>query len=382
MRTFGTVLQERRGFGAGFDFVRIALAMGVLLFHSTTVTDYRAIMDGPTWIVPSTIVPMFFGVSGFLITGSAMRLRLRDFLINRALRIFPALAVDILVSAIIIGPIFTVFPLTRYFSDRNFFQYFGNVLGLIQFDLPGVFLTNHLAGVVNLSLWTVPYELLCYGAMSLAMLCGLLHRRRILLLLCMIFLIAPFAARLMGLEPDHLPRFLTLLFFGHGSGAFQCFMAGILLFLYRERIPYDIRLATLCLAAVATIALVGNQSWLWNWGLTLALTPLLAYLILFLGLTPIPPVPLYARGDYSYGVYLYGFPIQQALVSARLHSRSWAFNFLASLILVTIIAVTSWHCIEKPILRLRKRFSFVGRRIAQNDVGQKHDDILPVSEPA
>ena len=82
----------------------------------------------------------FFALSGFLVTGSAIRTRtIRQFFANRALRICPALSVEVTLSAIVLGAIFTVLPLQDYFSSAGFFRYFGNIFGFVEFTLPGVF---------------------------------------------------------------------------------------------------------------------------------------------------------------------------------------------------------------------------------------------------
>jgi peptidoglycan/LPS O-acetylase OafA/YrhL len=68
---------------------------------------------------------------------------------------------------------FTTLPLTKYFSHPTFWSYFGNLIGWIHFLLPGVFENNPLNIAVNLSLWTVPYELECYIALMALALLGL-----------------------------------------------------------------------------------------------------------------------------------------------------------------------------------------------------------------
>jgi peptidoglycan/LPS O-acetylase OafA/YrhL len=89
------------------------------------------------------MVPAFFALSGFLVTGSALRLRATaPFLTFRVLRILPALLVEVTLSALILGALFTTLPLKSYFSDPQFFRYFGNIVGLITFHLPGVFESN------------------------------------------------------------------------------------------------------------------------------------------------------------------------------------------------------------------------------------------------
>lgn len=374
------MLDAQRGFGAGFDFVRIALAMAILAFHSVVVTGaLDSFMSTPLWIVPNSLVPMFFAVSGFLITGSALRLRLHDFLINRGLRIFPALAMDIAISAVILGPIFTTLPLSVYFLDKNFWEYFGSMAGLIQYDLPGVFLSNESAGVVNQSLWTVPYEFLCYIAMSLIIVLRLLHRPRLLLMLSTAFLLMPVLIQLTIPDLAQLPKVLSSLFFGRGSGSFQCFVAGILFYLFRDRVPFSMGLAAAAAFAVAILAIAGNSDWAGTGALNLALVPCLTYFILFVGLSPIPKIPIYSGGDYSYGVYLYGYPVQQAIYALISDNRLPWLNYAIAVPVVTIIAALSWHFVEKPILKLRKRFSVVGRRVAEQE---RRGDAPASAEPA
>ena len=161
-------MSEVGGFGPGFDFLRIALALGVMLWHSLAAVDGNTLAgkDTPAWLAVYAILPMFFALSGFLVTGSAMRLPLSQYILNRVFRIVPALGVDILLSALILGPIFTAFTLADYFGGEQFGRYFLNIIGIIHYQLPGVFLDNPLGGVVNGSLWTVPYEILCYVLMS------------------------------------------------------------------------------------------------------------------------------------------------------------------------------------------------------------------------
>jgi peptidoglycan/LPS O-acetylase OafA/YrhL len=69
------------------------------------------------------------------------------------------------------------------------------------------------------------------------------------------------------------------------------------------------------------------------------------------------PMPSFLKkGDYSYGIYLYGFPIQQALVAEFHWIREWYILFPISGILALIFAVISWHFIERPFLQLKYIF--------------------------
>ena len=165
MKSFESVLSRYNGIGPGFDFLRIGLAISIVLTHAALLTERTWLRDTPLWFVEYALVPMFFALSGFLVAGSAMRLSLKNFLINRGLRIIPALAVDVVVCALIIGPLMTTVPLAQYFTDKDFFKYFLNITGWIHYDLPGVF-KDHFNTRVNGALWTVPYEIFCYMIMS------------------------------------------------------------------------------------------------------------------------------------------------------------------------------------------------------------------------
>ncbi|MBZ9794739.1 acyltransferase [Mesorhizobium sp. ES1-4] len=198
MRTIGDVLDRNKGIGPGFDFLRIALAMSVLFAHSFLIAEGERFQysTAPLALMHASIIPMFFALSGFLITGSAMRLRLKDFILNRGMRIVPALAMDIFFAAIVIGPIFTTLSLKEYFSNYEFASYFANILGLIHYVLPGVFENNPFPNTVNGSLWTVPFEIGCYVLMALVIVTGLLKHPRILLCAALVFALFVFISRL------------------------------------------------------------------------------------------------------------------------------------------------------------------------------------------
>ena len=73
-------------------------------------------------------------------------------------------------------------------------------------------------------------------------------------------------------------------------------------------------------------------------------------------LSDLPPLPFFHRGDYSYGIYIFGFPIQQTVTQFTPHAGFWWFNLSIALPVTLVFAATSWHAIEKPALDLRKRF--------------------------
>jgi peptidoglycan/LPS O-acetylase OafA/YrhL len=108
---------------------------------------------------------------------------------------------------------------------------------------------------------------------------------------------------------------------------------------------------------------------------------LFTYMIIFLGLTPLPRLPLYSRGDYSYGIYLYGFPLQQTILHLfRGLSNLWLFIPL-SIISATAMAIFSWPIIEKPALRIRKSLSLTMKNHAPQSAAALASDQTAIEAP-
>jgi len=354
--SIGAVLDRTNGIGQGFDTLRIILSIAILCWHSI-VTSYGREAELPFWTNPLTggivtsLLPIFFALSGFLVMGSAVRTKsLKVFLAARGLRILPALATEVTISAVILGSLVTSLSLSEYFANAGFFQYFGSLIGKIQISLPGVFTTNPLDNQVNGSLWTIAPEILCYTYIAFVIATGLLEKRRVLSILIVsmtAFLVVCdiFELGLRKIGDPFLPHILIL-----------AFALGNLLFLWRNAVPFSRSLFVGCL--VVGMALVSHPK------LATLATPPLVYVTVYLGLLPLPRIPLLDRGDYSYGIYLYAMPVQQSFVFAFPQLRQWYWNILFALPVTTALAMASWSFIEKPALRLRKRLGTPPARAA------------------
>lgn len=161
--TFAEKLAQSNGRPTGFDYLRITLSFLVLTFHVGPIgygtPGNNFFWDGYLQGIVRLIVPMFFSLSGFLVAGSLERSSsLFVFLGLQVIRIFPALTVEVFLSAFVLGAIFTSMPLSRYFSKPLFAKYLLNIIGDISYYLPGVF-TDNFETKVNAQLWTVPFEL-------------------------------------------------------------------------------------------------------------------------------------------------------------------------------------------------------------------------------
>ena len=366
MKTFDAVLQQHKGLGPGFDFLRIGLAVSIVAFHAFILAGNPGIRSTPFWFAEYAQVPMFFALSGFLVAGSAMRLSLRNFLINRSLRIIPALGVDVTICALIIGPLVTTVSLGDYLSSTQFFQYFLNVSGWIHYDLPGVF-RDHPTTNVNGALWTVPYEMFCYMIMSALIVTRWVTKpSRVAALAIGLYVLGMLVEKLGGHLPASVLPALEFAFVSRGSQLLLAFVVGILAYQIKRWLPYSWTIFAACCAVCLCAAIEmpsGMQDAVAN---RIIGIPVLVYMTVFLGLTPIPIPKLIRSGDYSYGVYLYHDPLLQVIIGlfpavALVPGYGAIFVLAAGLVAVSGLAAFSWTFIEKPILGLRKKFSFVAR---------------------
>lgn len=339
------VMRSAGGVGPGFDVLRIALAILILAWHCLLLTygeRHFVGMDGFFIQAKFLLVPLFFTLSGFLVAGSAIRLRsVKTFLVFRSLRIFPALMVEVTLCAVLLGPLVTSLPLAQYFTDRQFFEYFGNIVGRVRFELPGVFADNPYPRTVNGSLWTLQPEFYCYLLMAGIMALKLVYNRA---LYSVAFLLSIFALAVLDFK-FHIgmpgaAKFWWLIVY--------CFFVGIFFFHWKEKIYVN--------------PLLGGASfilatWMLNQpGLGYLSTLPACYTICCIGMTRMPEFRLLKSGDYSYGIYLFGYPIQQTVMHFFPKTDSWILLFVVALALSWGFAALSWHYVEKPAIKFKKHF--------------------------
>ncbi|WP_322050905.1 acyltransferase family protein [Paraburkholderia bannensis] len=340
-----------------FDLVRLLAACAVVYAHSFILQPPDGHIDLVTALLGfdysgSLGVFAFFLLSGLLVTASFDRQRsaLR-FIILRASRIWPAIAVASLVAIFIIGPLLTTLPLQQYFASRltwgNLDSFSVILLGK-HIQLPGVFENNHAPNAIFAPLWTLPIEVRYYIVVLVTGMLGLLKSPRTMLVAVSIGMV-PFLV-----YPHFEPHFhLALRDLANKPGGPNgyayfpepVFMTGMLLYALRERVDIN------GWGAAALFAMY----------LGLRGTPLaqgvfyvaFGYGVLWLGTTPL--LHRFApRNDYSFGIYIYGFAIQQVVAHFGPH-----LDHLSALLIaapgVFACAFVSWHCIEKPAIKWTRR---------------------------
>jgi peptidoglycan/LPS O-acetylase OafA/YrhL len=363
----GDILRANNGEGPGFNALRLALSILILAVHSGWVAgaDTSQDWEGLQGLFRLSLVPAFFALSGFLITGSALRTgAVKPFITLRVIRIFPALFVEVTLSALVLGPIFTTFLLTDYFRDIRFLEYFGNIVGRIRFELPGVFETNPLPNTVNQNLWTLKPEFYCYILMALMIYFGIVRSRRTFTSFVVVLsAAATVAAYAVGFGVSEANYHWTVVVF--------YFFVGCVYFQWRDHLKIH---WLLFLAALAiSLALMSAPR-----ELAFLVTPFLTYCVIYIGLLPLRLPELLRKLDVSYGIYLYGFPIQQALVAKFdfVHGDGLIL-FLVSAPIVTAFALFSWLYVEKPFLRVKRYV--LGDRPPEAGSGRDTANVAPAT---
>jgi peptidoglycan/LPS O-acetylase OafA/YrhL len=333
----------------GFTTIRLALALAVVVSHAFSVTS-GAILDEPLarstgFTLGEHAVNGFFAISGFLVAMSFDRRGWRDFTLSRALRIAPGLAVATLVVGLLFGGLMTRMPLGDYLASSGLWHFVSATLTTFKSNtaLPGVFEDNPFRFPMG-TVWTLKYEVLCYGAVLVFGLLGLLRSKAFALTL-----VVGLAFAIAGLEllvPDAPKGVETALRLP------LIFAAGGALYVWRA----EARLSGAAVALFAAGTWLAADTFLYE---ALLFTGV-AYGVLWLAFAPplVRHVPEPAF-DLSYGTYLYGWPVQQAL-HALFPSASALVLLGPAVILTLAIAALSWFLVEKPALALKART--LGRR--------------------
>ncbi|WP_158230966.1 acyltransferase family protein [Rhodopirellula bahusiensis] len=337
--------EHTKGRDNNLNLVRFILAILVIYSHSFPLSLGGDFSDPfKRWLgfaLGDFAVNAFFTISGFLIARSFIqRKSLGRFGLARVARIYPALFVAVVFCIVPVGLSQTSLSTPEYFAEkltRNFLVKDCLLIpGKMQFSLPGVFEDVPYPNVVNGSLWTLPYEVSMYVAIAAVGLLGFLKRRIVALALCLAIVVA-FIGDL-G-DGSHAIRL----------GAFGA--VGVVMYLFQSQIRIERSVFGLLSCAGIAMSLLGYAN--------LGSLILGSYCVLWLGFVPGGTLRSYNKvGDYSYGMYIFAYPIQQTVVNlfpAVVPSQMFVVSTLATLPL----AVLSWHFVERPVLQKVRKRNFV-----------------------
>ncbi|MEO7494788.1 MAG: acyltransferase [Massilia sp.] len=329
-----------------FNLLRLILASLVILSHAPEMVDGNRSRELLTSLFHTIsfgefAVDGFFLLSGYLIVQSwANTPDVFQFLRSRVLRIFPGFIVASLVCAFVVGPLAA--NAAGYFSRLSITGLIASLVLLQPPEVPPVFAGSFYPRI-NGAMWTISFEFMCYMVVLLAGIAGLVGRRRAWLA-ATIVLFAAFVAERFAVLPS-LPS--QLMWFDPLIRLGSFFLVGGACYLYREKISYSRPLAILALIVLA----LGMKSWRLS---ELVLATAGAYLMFFFAFKPIASLAKFNRlPDVSYGVYLYGWPVQKLLLWTFPQLSPWSLSFW-SLLGALALGTVSWYLIEKPFLKFKR----------------------------
>ena len=350
--TVGEIISDRNN---GLTFIRLLLSLLVLLAHSYDLGGF----GGDRFVTILTrcqdssgeiAVHSFMLLSGLLVSASFERQPLSSYLINRILRIFPGYLCSIVVIALFFGPIISLLSgvdLSTYFSAWH--------NGPWSFVVKNSLLAIRQAGILNFldenpfphylagSHWTIWPEFQGYIVIAICGLLGFLRNFRILLI--------PFTCfYILSLVSSYNPNSLADLGDGRRIGLGLYLLSGIIFYCLRDRIIIDRKGFFLSISLLCGCVLLSMYDWIVPF--------LLGYLILCISLV-VPEIckKFEKIGDFSYGIYLYHFPILQILSLIGIHHFGFITYFGFAFLLTVPFGILSWFYIEKPGNSLKKIFA-------------------------
>lgn len=343
-RTVSECLNDRKN---NYDFIRFIAALLVIIAHAYPLTSHSGEffleLSNGQMNLGALAVATFFVISGFLITQSYDRNPdIIKYFKARILRIYPALIMATIFGVFVIGLMVTTLPKTEYLTNSDTYNYLKVIfLFPMEWTLPGVFESSSFNQSINGSLWTLPYEIICYVFVVVTGVLGALKNKYIVL---SFFLFSLYIKNylILVIPTDfawvYLPDFFNL---------FPYFAAGMVIYAFRDDIILNKQYALLSLALLVISFIFG--------GFVTVFTIFGSYLIVYIAYSKKLKFYNFAKfGDFSYGLYIYAFPIQQS-VTYFISDISVFTNIIISIPLTLIVSYCSWHLIEKPAMKLKNK---------------------------
>lgn len=350
-----TLSSYLKGRDNNFNLIRFIAASLVLVSHCFPLfygnSDGEPLKRLVGLSFGTVAVDLFFISSGFLIANSLFHKKsLAYFIQARILRIYPGLIVSLFFCVFVLGLFFTTLTTSAYLTEfqtykflfKNMVLFFGE-----EATLPGVFQTLPWANTVNGSLWTLPFEVRAYALLVLiGVVLGYCEKKWKVFGIKEFYLLIPIFG--MGIYLfDHFHTILPISYFGaEYARLLSMFFIGVAFYRYREQIVLSNKLFFI-LVALLVMSGFHNSLFFVVYNCTLA------YLIFYLAYVPKGFIRKFnAYGDYSYGIYIYAFPVQQTVIALNPNINLFTF-FLTSLVITFFFAYFSWQFIEKKALKLK-----------------------------
>jgi peptidoglycan/LPS O-acetylase OafA/YrhL len=343
------LIEEREN---NFDFLRFFAATYVVIKHSFDLLKIKE--DYFLRKITHTLefgVPVFFVISGYLIYQSATKSNSWiNYFWKRSLRIFPGLVACVLFVTFIVGPLLTSLPLSIYFQSAQTYCSLKTItIYKLCLHLPGVFESNPNSST-NGSLWTLRYEFTFYILLAVAIITKINRYRYLLLLLVLSY---PIFIMILGKKVEYLNHSSIYLLKHNIKFFFEWgyyFLSGVVIFLFKDEFNKHKKVILVMVIILVFIMLSSTQF------SSISFKYILPVSIFLFAYAPIGLSNFAKYGDFSYGMYIYAFPIQQSIIHITNANISVNGMILYSLVITLFFSVLSWHLVEKPFLKLKNAF--------------------------
>jgi peptidoglycan/LPS O-acetylase OafA/YrhL len=297
-------------------------------------------------------VMVFFTISGFLICESYLKTRnLRGFLLKRIRRIYPGYTVATTIGAFVVVPLFST---VNAISVPETAKTIGLNLLLRDYAPPSTVFARNYSQTLNGSLWSIPFEFWCYIGVAALGVLSLVTKRWLIISIIAVSVISRAALDLLDKKPG-----LGLIgdIFGWPYQwllILPCFFIGTAFFLLKDTLTRS-KLVLVGLILCFLAACYAPVGYKWQKILAEATFPAaMAYSIFYFSFSNTIKIRhAAAYGDFSYGTYLFAFPIQQIMASSFL--LSFPLFVAGSLLLSLGAGFLSWNMVEKWFLPIRSK---------------------------
>lgn len=330
-----------------YNLLRFGAALMVFISHCPEIFGMSIVPI--TELLAYVAVNVFFIISGFLVAKSLfLKKNVLQFMFARALRVYPALILAVVYTVFVVGLMFSTLPAQEFLQHKQTWYYFAS--NILQFSNTAPTMLPGLAGwhLVNGPLWTLPYEIHMYFLLAFIGSVGFTVKANLRKLFwefyffCVVvaaaFYFTNYAYLLdtfqLGNNRDYL-RFMAM--FGAGVGAF----------FFQDKIILDTKYFIAIIILVVASSPFRILFVCISYGL-------LAYMVLYLAYVPGGFLRKFNQlGDYSYGIYIFGYPTQKAVMTMFPDINVFEL-FAMSFTITLFIAIMSWHLLEKPMLKLKR----------------------------
>ena len=339
-----------------FDFIRLFLALIVVFSHSLWIGfgklefTIQAKDMQPQIDLGMLAVFGFFAISGFLIANSWIYSKgLVDFIQKRFFRLMPGYWVCLIISSFVFAPLYFVLSgknILTYFTYNgldSYHYFWDNILLDVRTRGIGEVLKNAKVGEMNGPLWSLIFEFRAYILLAILGVFGIFKNKFLILLPLLFFWYSHYNV---VFNPEYRTWFETWVGDFKIAVLFSYFFVGVAFLVWKDRIIMDWKIFSLAMISLFWVIRIDRFA--------LVAPIAITYIIIYLA-TVLPIRNLSKKiGDWSYGIYIYSWPIQNLLFLLGVANFGlWSYTFI-SIILSCGAGYLSWNLVEKRFLARHK----------------------------